>query len=314
MPMFRSLGADAPLMLGACALAGLAAGLVIYSLAAQVGLRAMTAGPGQVQLDARMLRQRAASVTPTLRLAISLMPFFLPLARALRLPSVRKMLSERYARAGWPGGLATDELLALSLMVGLLLAAPLVLALAVIEPTLAPLGILGIVAGPGLCSSSLDRRGAWREREITKAMPFVLDLLVLTMRAGASLQQAIERVALDYAGHPVGVEFQAVLTDLDMGVTTAEGFESLAERVPIPAVETFVDDLTGAEELGRPVADIFERQAVRARERRVQESLETAGQAKVTVLVPGMLVFMASLLLLFAPFVVRYFYGGYTAG
>jgi tight adherence protein C len=204
--------------------------------------------------------------------------------------------------------------MAVSLMVGCVIALPLVLALAVLEPLLAPLGIIGVVAGPGLVSSSLDRRGAWREREITKAMPFVLDLLVLTMRAGASLQQAIERVALDYAGHPVGVEFQAVLTDLDMGVTTAEGFQNLAERVPIPAVKTFVDDLTGAEELGRPVAEIFERQANRARERRVQEALETAGQAKVTVLVPGMLVFMASLMLLFAPFVVRYYYGGYTAG
>ena len=30
-------------------------------------------------------------------------------------------------------------------------------------------------------------------------------------------------------------------------------------------------------------------------------------------LVPGMLVFMATLLLLFSPFIVRYFYGGYQS-
>jgi hypothetical protein len=31
------------------------------------------------------------------------------------------------------------------------------------------------------------------------------------------------------------------------------------------------------------------------------------------VLVPGMLVFLAALLLLFAPFIVRFVYGGYSA-
>ena len=306
--MSELLGPDAPLMVGAALMAGLAVGLLAYALAVRVELDQTSARP-----SARVLRQRAGAATPGLRLASRLMPVFLPCARALRLPFVRKLLADRHARAGWPGGFDSDELLAVSLMVGSALALPMALCLAVLEPLLAPLGMLGLAAGPGLVSSSLDRQGARREREITKAMPFVLDLLVLTMRAGASLQQAIERVALDYAGHPVGQEFQAVLTDLDMGVTSAEGFRNLAERVPIPAVETFVEDLTGAEELGRPVAEIFERQAARARERRVQESLETAGRARVTVLVPGMLVFMASLLLLFAPFVVRYYYGGYAA-
>ena len=303
------LGPNAPLVIGAALMAGLAVGLVAHTLAARVHLDRAGVRP-----DPRLLRQRARTATPGLRLASRLLPVFTPFACALPLPSVRKMLVDRYARAGWPGGFDADQLLAVSLMVGSALVLPLALGLALLDPLLAPLGVIGLAAGPGLVSSSLDRRGARREREITKALPFVLDLLVLTMRAGASLQQAIERVALDYAGHPVGVEFQAVLTDLDMGVTTAEGFRNLAERVPIPAVKTFVEDLSGAEELGRPMAEIFERQAIRARERRVQESLETAGRAKVTVLVPGMLVFMASLLLLFAPFVVRYYYGGYTAG
>ena len=307
--MFEHLGPDAPLMIGAALMAGLAVGLVAHALASRARFDRASVRP-----DPRLLRERARTATPVLRLAARLLPVFTPFARALPLPSVRKMLADRYARAGWPGGFDSDELLAVSLMLGSALVPPIALALTLLDPLLAPLGILGLAAGPGLVSSSLDRLGAEREREITKAMPFVLDLLVLTMHAGAALQQAIERVALDYSGHPVGVEFQAVLTDLDMGVTTAEGFKNLAERVPIPAVKTFVDDLCGAEELGRPMAEIFERQSVRARERRVQESLETAGRAKVTVLVPGMLVFMASLLLLFAPFVVRYYYGGYTAG
>ena len=48
--------------------------------------------------------------------------------------------------------------------------------------------------------------------------------------------------------------------------------------------------------------------------RRVQEATETAGKAKVMVLVPGMLVFAATLELLFAPFIVRYWYEGMNIG
>jgi len=118
-------------------------------------------------------------------------------------------------------------------------------------------------------------------------------------------------VAIDYARHPIGLEFRSVLTDLEMGVTKEDALANLGNRVPIEAVRTFADDLTEAELLGRPVADTLQRLADRSRERRITQANETAGQAKVMVLVPGMLVFIATLLLLFSPFVVKYFYGGY---
>ena len=75
----------------------------------------------------------------------------------------------------------------------------------------------------------------------------------------------------------------------------------------------FCDDLIQSEELGRPVSESLERLAERVRTQRVQEATETAGRAKVLVLIPITLVFVAVLLLLFAPFIVRYFYGGYVA-
>ena len=62
------------------------------------------------------------------------------------------------------------------------------LLLATIDPLLAPLGLVVAVAGPGLLSASYGSQAKRRELAIKRVMPFVLDLLVLTMRAGASLQ------------------------------------------------------------------------------------------------------------------------------
>lgn len=299
------------LMVGACLFFGLAAGALAYAFVLQLS-RHMPEAKGVLGETHLRARRKQLEGSSAMRAVVALLPPFVALGQMLGLGSVRAVLAERYARAGWPGGLRDEELLGFGLLLGFAFALPLMLVIALFEPLAAPLGLVALLAGPGLLSSSLGSRGTTRELAIARTMPFVLDLIVLTMRAGASLQQALDRVALDHAQHPIGVEFSAVLTDLDLGVTTVEAFENLAARVPIDAVKTFVDDLVGAEELGRPLADIFERQANQSRLRRVQEALETAGRAKVLVLVPGMLVFLAALLLLFAPFIVRYFYGGYA--
>jgi tight adherence protein C len=243
---------------------------------------------------------------------MSVLPPFVLFARILPLESTRETLVERYGRAGWPGGLDDDEVAGVALLAGVIVAVVATLLVLAVFPLAAPLGIVGLFTGPGLVCGWLTRRAAQRDLEISRTMPFVLDLLVLTMRAGAPLNVAMERVVTDYSGHPIGAEFGAVLADMEMGVTKSDALESLAARNPIPAVRSFADDLNQAEELGRPIADALQRLADRSRQRRVQEATEMAGRAKVMVLVPGMLVFVAVLILLFAPFAVRYFYGGYT--
>jgi tight adherence protein C len=292
MPTFD---AGSVILIGSSALMGLAIGLAVYALVVsmQPQAEAAVAAVGAAQRRGRRPRSAAAGRPGRTK---SLLPALVVLSRAVPLRSVRASLAERYARAGWPGDLDDDEVYALSLVLGVVIAVVLGLLIALFNPLVAPLGLVGLVAGPGLVSGSLNTRGERRELEISRSMPFVLDLLVLTMRAGAPLPEALERVALDYAGHPIGTEFKSVITDLELGVTTREAFENLGARVPIPDIKTFVDDLVQAGELGRPVADALERLADRSRIRRVQDATETAGKAKVLVLVPGMLVFLATLM------------------
>jgi tight adherence protein C len=217
---------------------------------------------------------------------------------------------ERSARAGWPGGFTDDELMALSVLLSLILCAVLTIGAVIFDPILAPVGFIGLLLGPGLVSMKLGNMGSARDRDVTRVMPFVLDLLVLTMRAGASMTIAMDRVAQDYRRHPVGEEFRATLKDIEMGTTAKQAFHGLAARVPTRVIRGFVDEVIQSEELGRPIADTLERLSDRVRVTRVQEANVAAGSAKVMVLIPGMLVFIATLLLLFAPFAVKFYYGG----
>ncbi len=296
-----------------CGMAGLAAGIGSYVLAVRVREEAARTRVDLGDAQRRLRRERAEQESGLFGLMVAALPPFTAVARALP-ASAGESILERYVRAGWPGGLEDDEIVGVALLVGVFIAVLTTLAILMIYPLAAPLGVLGFLMGPGLVSGSLTRRAADRDKDIARTMPFVLDLLVLTMRAGAPLNTAMERVAIDYARHPIGLEFRSVLTDLEMGVTKEDALANLGNRVPIEAVRTFADDLTEAEHLGRPVADTLQRLADRSRERRITQANETAGQAKVMVLVPGMLVFIATLLLLFSPFVVKYFYGGYGGG
>ncbi len=299
-------------LIAACLLVGLSVGIGAYLVSAQLNARGLAVELARSK--AGSTRKRRRNPTGLLALAAPFLPLAIALGRTMGLKSLRATLAERYARAGYPGGFDDDELVGLGLLLGVVLALPLGILFTAVDVRLAPASLLLLFAGPGLLSSTYNSRGNARELEIARVMPFVLDLLVLTMRAGASLQQAIERVAGDYVEHPIGVEFSAILTDFGTGMTTKEAFQNLHQRVPTEPMRLFVDDLIQGEELGRPLADIFERQADQSRIRRVQDATDTAGKAKVLVLIPGMLVFIAVLILLFSPFFVRWYYGGLRVG
>ena len=266
----------------------------------------------EAQLDAARAKRAKGSLT--FRLGLALTPAVSPMANRLCSPAQREELSEYYARAGFPGGLREDEVLAFSYMqafglgvalgvalaaAGILLGFPMLLVPALLCPLLA-------AAGPGISKSSYQSEAIKREKKIIRVFPYVLDLLVLTMKSGASLTIAMERVCSDYRGHPVGDEFRAVLTDIELGSTSRQAFENFGKRVPVKVVTTFVDDILQAEELGQPVAEALERLSDRVRVRRIQDARATAGNAKVKVLIPSVLVMFAALIMLFSPFIMRW--------
>lgn len=311
------------LMVGSCIMVGISVFMTI--LAVSNALRQSVGAPVSAVIgDAqrRLRREQAAATGSGLyATALVVLPAFTPLVKQLGLGTMRNDLAQRYAAAGWPGGLDDDELFTMSLLGGVLLGGFLAVmsfvlmqmldmtgALPVVLPIL--LLMIGLLLGPGVASGRLDGIAKDRTKSIGRTMPFVLDLLVLTIRAGAALRSAIERVTLDFHGTPVGTEFRATLADLELGMTNRDAFLNLAKRAPIPVVRTFVDDLVQSEELGRPIADTLESLSDRVRTIRVQDAIDTAGRAKVLVLIPGTLILFACLIILFSPFIVKFYYQG----
>lgn len=256
-------------------------------------------------------RQKAMDASPTYRALIGMLRIPSGMVSRMNLESLRRYVHSPYTRAGYPGGLDDDEVVTIGLMLALLAGILIGFTLGVFAGVAwCPFGILAMPVGFLAVISSLQNRAELREKQILTAMPYVLDLLVLILRSGTSLNIALARVVNDYADHPVGEELGQVLAEIEMGAPRAEAMRRLAQRMTNPDVTALADSMVQSEELGWPLADTLARQADRMAAERILNAQAKAGAAGVWVMLPSTLVLMGAVLLLFGPMIVRFMRGG----
>jgi tight adherence protein C len=212
-------------------------------------------------------------------------------------------LELRIAAAGRPAGLGVREVMAAKLA-GALAAG----ALGAITSAAAPgrLGLLVAVAAPvgGFLAPDLwlARRADERARAVRRDLPAMLDLLRVTVDAGASLPAALAGVGARSRG-PLAVEWRAVGREVALGVPLSEALRGMVERLPQPEVRTLCGALERARRHGAPLADTLASQARDSRaslRRHVQEDAARAGPkiqlVVALMLVPSVLLMVAAAL------------------
>lgn len=152
----------------------------------------------------------------------------------------------------------------------------------------------------------LAARAKSRLLEIKRRMPFLLDLLTLLMEAGSTFINALRQGVEEFQGHPVAEEFGRVLTDMNMGKTRFEAFRAMRDRLADDEITSIIGSILQGEELGTPLAQIFRTQADVLRIKRTQRAETVAGEAGVNMLLPGILVMIATVLIIIGPFMMNY--------
>ena len=89
-----------------------------------------------------------------------------------------------------------------------------------------------------------------------------------------------------------------------MGTTRRRALESMASRVPIEQLQAIVSSVIQAEELGTPLADALHSQAELLRLNRSVRAENLAAEAGVRVLIPCLLILIAVVLAVFAPWIL----------
>jgi tight adherence protein C len=213
--------------------------------------------------------------------------------------------------AGMPLPWVAGELLAVKriegLLVGLLVAACGMLAFGIAGGLI--LGPAAAWGYPRLTLGSIAARGRRRIKAITRRLPYAVDLIALLMEAGSGFQESLAVVVREGKGTPLGEEFGEILRQIALGRIRRDALEALRNRLADDGVSELCLAVIKGEELGTPLTQILRNQAKQMLTRHSIRIEREAAEAQVLIVFPGMIVMLACLLIVLAPFVLSALYG-----
>jgi tight adherence protein C len=173
---------------------------------------------------------------------------------------------------------------------------------------LAPVLVLGLRSGwvAGLAGAALgyvipdlvlNRKTVQHRKAIQDGLPDALDLIVVCVEAGSSLDQAIVRASneLDIALPAIARELKTLATQIRAGKPRMEAFQDLANRTGVDDVRSLVALLIQTDRFGTSIAQGLRTHADTSRTKRRQRAEERASTIGVKLVFPLALCLMPAL-------------------
>lgn len=151
-------------------------------------------------------------------------------------------------------------------------------------------GAAAIAAGVGFVipNAWLNKKFRQRQKLIRNGLPDTLDLCVICLEAGCSLDHAISKASdeLTMVYPELAEELRLLRAEAQAGKPKIEAFKNFAERTQIDEVRALVAMLVQTERFGTSVAQALRLHAEAARHQRRQRAEERAAKAGVKLVFP----------------------------
>ena len=169
-----------------------------------------------------------------------------------------------------------------------------------IEPTGYPALInLLIALGAGylgfyLPNVYISNRASKRQLSIKQAFPDALDMLLICVQSGMSVEAAFSKVGKEVAGQSVELAEEMTLTTAELSYLTErrQAYENLAKRTGLPGVKAVCTALIQAERYGTPVGQALRTMAKENRDIRQSEAERKAAALPPKLTVPMIVFFL----------------------
>jgi tight adherence protein C len=158
---------------------------------------------------------------------------------------------------------------------------------------------------PDLVLSRATRR---HQKGIQNGLPDAIDLIVVCVEAGSSLDQAIMRASeeLEIALPALALELRTVTAEIRAGKPRLEAFQGLARRTDVEDVRALVTMLTQTDRFGTSIAQALRTHASTSRTKRRQRAEERAAKVGVKLVFPLALCLIPALYVVcLGPVVIR---------
>jgi tight adherence protein C len=147
-----------------------------------------------------------------------------------------------------------------------------------------------------------------RQDRIDKALPDVLDLLIVCMEAGLSLQATINRVSEEVKSISLDLykELQLTNAELRTGINREVALKNLGERTGVQNVKALVGLMIQSDRMGASIVQSLRTHAAFLRVQRGQRAEERAAKLPVKILFPMLLfIFPAIFVVVIGPAIIQ---------
>ena len=186
--------------------------------------------------------------------------------------------------------------------------------IAVLAPALSLSGTrlliwIGAAAAVGwmLPSGFLSRKVRLRQKELQKALPDTLDMLVVCVEAGLGLNQAIVRVSdeVEHISSAMSEELQIVNLEIRAGTPREDALRHLGERTGLKDIQGLVAMLIQTDRFGTSIAQALRVHSDDLRVKRRQRAEEQAAKTTIKLVIPlAIFVFPAMFVVILGPAVL----------
>ena len=260
-------------------------------------------------------RQRLEQQRPSFRRISGRVDFMRLVLEKLNLKNIAEQpeLKKKLVRAGWrgPAPMITFTFLRLVLPFGAAGATALFLFGSgdhAFSFTLMLVCLAAALVGYYLPTVLVSNAAARRQKDLQRAFPDGLDLTVICVEAGLSLDAAFSRVAeeLDSSARALAEEIGLTTAELAFLSDRRQALENLAERTGTPPVKALVTALIQSERYGTPLGTALRVVSQESRDARMAKAEEKAASLPAKLTVPMVAFFLPVLfMVLIGPTVIQ---------
>ncbi|MFH1825448.1 MAG: type II secretion system F family protein [Candidatus Firestonebacteria bacterium] len=150
-----------------------------------------------------------------------------------------------------------------------------------------------------------EKRGVY-EKDISKNLPYALDLITVCVEAGLTFEGAISKFVEKSKVSFLKSEFAEMLMDVKLGKSRKESLKDMSHRVGLSDFSSFVSSVIQSEQLGTSLANTLRIQASQIRVKRTQRIEKLAMQAPTKLLIPLVIfIFPVIFIMIFGPIVIK---------
>jgi tight adherence protein C len=205
--------------------------------------------------------------------------------------SSSSMLRQRLIRAGYPNAAAVPMFMGarLALPAGLFIGAGTVLpALGYSAAVTLIMAVYFAIMGYVLPGLVVGRKVKKRQKEMQKALPDALDMLVVSVEAGLGLNAALVRVSdeMDRMSPVLSEQLGLVNLEIRAGTSREDALRNLADRTGLQDISSLVGMLIQTDRFGTSVAQALRVHSETMRIKRRQRAEEAAAKTTIKLVFP----------------------------